>query len=106
MRRLLIVHHTVSPALQACLEAVRAGATDDAIEDVEVVTRAALAATAADALAADGFVLGTPANIGYMSGALRTRSRRSQAGDALVASRHAPAARHSSFPQPLDAGPR
>src|ERR1700712_6113070 len=71
MRRLLIVHHTVSPALQACLEAVRAGATDDAIEDVEVVTRAALAATAADALAADGFVLGTPANIGYMSGALK-----------------------------------
>jgi multimeric flavodoxin WrbA len=69
--RLLVVHHTISPALQACLEAVRDGATDDAIEGVEVVTRAALAATAADALSADGFVLGTPANIGYMSGALK-----------------------------------
>jgi multimeric flavodoxin WrbA len=68
---LLIVHHTISPALQACLEAVREGATDDAIEGVEVVTKAALAATAADALAADGFLLGTPANIGYMSGALK-----------------------------------
>jgi multimeric flavodoxin WrbA len=71
MPRLLIVHHTISPALHACFEAVRAGATDDAIEGVEVVTRAALAATAADALNADGFVLGTPANIGYMSGALK-----------------------------------
>jgi multimeric flavodoxin WrbA len=69
--RLLIVHHTISPALQACFEAVREGATDDAIEGVEVVSRAALAATAADALAADGFVLGTPANIGYMAGALK-----------------------------------
>jgi multimeric flavodoxin WrbA len=71
MPRLLIVHHTISPATQACLEAVLEGATDDAIEGVEVVTKAALAAGAADALAADGFLLGTPANIGYMSGALK-----------------------------------
>jgi multimeric flavodoxin WrbA len=69
--RLLIVHHTVSDATQACLEAVRDGACDDAIEGVEVVIKAALSATAADALAADGFLLGTPANIGYMSGALK-----------------------------------
>jgi multimeric flavodoxin WrbA len=69
--RLLIVHHTVSGATQACFEAVRAGASDDAIEGVEVVAKAALAATATDALAADGFLLGTPANIGYMSGALK-----------------------------------
>jgi multimeric flavodoxin WrbA len=33
--------------------------------------RAALAATAVDVLAADGFVLGTPANIGYLSGAMK-----------------------------------
>lgn len=71
MPRLLIVHHTPSPSTQELLEAVRAGATDDAIEGVDVVVRAALAATASDVLDADGYVLGTPANIGYMSGALK-----------------------------------
>ncbi|MDN2501010.1 flavodoxin [Nocardia sp. 852002-20019_SCH5090214] len=52
-------------------EAVVAGATDPEIEGVEVVRRAALAVTASDVLAADGYVLGTPANLGYMSGALK-----------------------------------
>ena len=71
MPRLLIVHHTPSPNLHSMLEAVRSGATDDAIEGVEVVVRAALAATATDALAADGYLLGSPANLGYISGALK-----------------------------------
>ncbi|MCZ7527884.1 MAG: NAD(P)H-dependent oxidoreductase [Acidimicrobiia bacterium] len=53
------------------LEAVRSGATDERIEGVEVVVRAALAATEVDVMAADGYVLGTPANLGYMSGALK-----------------------------------
>lgn len=69
--RLLIVHHTVSPSLEAMLEAVRAGATTDEIEGVEVALRPALAATEVDVLAADGYLLGTPANLGYMSGALK-----------------------------------
>lgn len=71
MPKLLIVHHTPSPALQTMLEAAVAGATNEAIEGVEVIQRPALAATAIDVLAADGFLLGTPANIGYMSGALK-----------------------------------
>jgi NAD(P)H-dependent FMN reductase len=71
MARLLIVHHTPSPATHALLEAVRAGATDDRIEGVEVVVRPALAATAVDVLGADAYLLGTPANLGYISGALK-----------------------------------
>src|SRR6476646_6861352 len=53
------------------LEAARSGATDSRITGVDVVTRAALAATAVDVLEADGYLLGTPANLGYMSGALK-----------------------------------
>ncbi|MFC7326541.1 flavodoxin family protein [Marinactinospora rubrisoli] len=71
MARLLIVHHTASPVTQEMLEAVLAGARADEIEGVEVVTRPALAATAPDVFAADAVILGTPANIGYMSGALK-----------------------------------
>jgi multimeric flavodoxin WrbA len=71
MPRVLIVHHSPSPSCRALFEAVRDGASDDAIEGVEVVTRAALAATAPDVLDADAYLLGTPANIGYMSGALK-----------------------------------
>jgi len=69
--RLLVVHHTPSPAVHAMLDAVLAGARDDRIEGVEVVVRAALAATAVDVMEADGYVLGTPANLGYVSGALK-----------------------------------
>ena len=71
MPRLLIVHHTPSPALQAMFEAVLAGASTPEIEGVEVVRRAALSTTAVDVLEADGYLLGTPANLGYMSGALK-----------------------------------
>ena len=71
MARLLIVHHTASPALEELLDAVLAGARTDEVTGVEVEVRPALAATVPDVLAADGFVLGTPANIGYMSGALK-----------------------------------
>ena len=71
MATLLIVHHTPSPATHALLEAVRAGASDPQIHGVDVVVRAALEATAVDVLAADGYLLGTPANLGYMSGALK-----------------------------------
>ncbi|MFE6920523.1 flavodoxin family protein [Nocardia sp. NPDC057663] len=71
MARLLLVHHTPSPHTQAMFEAVLAGATDPEIEGVEVVRRAALAVTAVDVLEADGYLLGTPANLGYMSGALK-----------------------------------
>lgn len=68
---LLVVHHTTSPALQSLLEAALDGTKADGIEAVEVRVRPALAACTVDVLDADGFLLGTPANIGYMSGALK-----------------------------------
>ena len=71
MPTLLVVHHTTSPALHSMFEAVMSGATDKRIEGVTVTSRPALGATAPDVLGADGYLLGTPANLGYMSGALK-----------------------------------
>lgn len=71
MARLLIVHHSPTPTVLELSEAVVAGARDDSIVGVEVVVRPALEANADDVLAADGYLLGTPANFGYMSGALK-----------------------------------
>jgi NAD(P)H-dependent FMN reductase len=69
--RLLVVHHTSSPALEAMFDAAMSGATNEQIEGVEVVARPALGASAVDVLEADGYLLGTPANLGYISGALK-----------------------------------
>lgn len=71
MVRLLVVHHSPTRSTQALFEAALAGAQDDAIEGVEVVVRPALEATADDVLGADGYLLGSPVNFGYMSGALK-----------------------------------
>ena len=62
MPRLLIVHHTPSPAMQAMLESVMAGARDPELDGIEVTVLPALAAGVPDVLGADGFVLGTPVN--------------------------------------------
>ena len=51
--------------------AVIAGATSSDISDVEVRAKSALDADADDLLWADGFILGTPENFGYMSGAMK-----------------------------------
>jgi multimeric flavodoxin WrbA len=76
MPTLLVVHHSPTRALQALTERVLAGTHDESIDGVEVVERAALdfatgAAGHEDLLGADGYVLGTTANFGYMSGALK-----------------------------------
>jgi multimeric flavodoxin WrbA len=76
MPRLLVVHHSPTRGLQALTEQVLAGTRDDLIEGVEVVERRALDFATGDAdhddlLSADGYVLGTTANFGYMSGALK-----------------------------------
>ena len=70
-RTLLIVHHTPSPATREVFEKVLAGAKDPEIEGVEVRAVPALSATVVDVLGADGYLFGTTANFGYMSGALK-----------------------------------
>lgn len=71
MPTLLVVHHSPTRGVRALTDTVLAGTRDEAIEGVDVVERPALEATAEDVLAADGYLLGTPANFGYMSGALK-----------------------------------
>ena len=71
MAHLLIIHHTPSPHCQELFEAVVAGATDPEIEGVEVVRRPALTVSPVEMLEADGYLLGSPANLGYISGALK-----------------------------------
>ena len=66
-----MVHHSPTRGVGVLTDAVLDGSGDDAITGVEVVVRPALEATAEDVLSADGYVLGTPANFGYMSGALK-----------------------------------
>lgn len=71
MRTLLIVHHTPSPHCQEMFEAVVAGASTSEIEGVELVRRPALTVSPVEMLRADGYLLGSPVNLGYISGALK-----------------------------------
>ncbi len=68
-KHLLIVYHSQSGSTRAMAEAVRNGAAQ--IEGVEIRYLDALQATADDLKWADGFILGTPENFGYMSGAMK-----------------------------------
>ncbi len=85
MPTLLVVHHSPTPVLRALTDAVVAGAHDPAIAGVEVVPRPALEARADDVRRAEALALVTPANFGYMSGALKHffDSTFSQVGGAL-----------------------
>lgn len=73
---MLLIHHSPTASMARLTEAVLAGTADESIEGVEVVALEALAfargeADHRDLQAADGFLLGTTANFGYMSGALK-----------------------------------
>lgn len=71
MSTLLIVHHTPSPHCAEMFDAVVSGATDPELVGVEVIRRPALTVSPLEMLEADGYLLGTPANLGYLSGALK-----------------------------------
>lgn len=70
-RRLLVVHHTPSPGVAELLDACRSATDIPALAEIDIAAEPALSATASDVLAADAYLLLTPANIGYMSGALK-----------------------------------
>jgi multimeric flavodoxin WrbA len=70
-KNLLIVSHSQSGTTLRMAEAVIRGAQDPGIENVELRVRPALEADAGDLLWCDGFILGTPENFGYMSGAMK-----------------------------------
>jgi len=71
MPKLLIVSHSPSPNAQALTDAVVKGASHEDIDGVELRQRPPLAAVAADVLWADGLILGSTENFGYMSGAMK-----------------------------------
>lgn len=71
MYRLLIVYHSQSGSTNRMAEAVIRGASSDDVADVEVRVKQALDADSSDLLWCDAFILGTPENFGYMSGAMK-----------------------------------
>lgn len=70
-KRLLIVAHAPSVNTRALLDAVLEGARFPEIEGVETVALSPFAAGPDDVLKAHALILGTPENLGYMSGALK-----------------------------------
>jgi hypothetical protein len=70
-RSLLIVAHCPSDNTLALKDAVIAGAAAPELDGVTARWLPPLSATADDVLAADAVILGTPENLGYMSGALK-----------------------------------
>jgi multimeric flavodoxin WrbA len=70
-KHLLIVYHSQSGTTSKMAEAVIRGANHPDVAGVEVRVRDALEATADDLIWANGLILGTPENFGYMSGAMK-----------------------------------
>jgi len=70
-KHLLIVYHSQSGTTTRMADAVIRGARSLGSANVDVRIRTALDATAEDLLWSDGFILGTPENFGYMSGAMK-----------------------------------
>lgn len=71
MANLLIVFHSQSGHTQGLADAVLKGAKHPDIDDVEIRMKRAYDADENDLLWADGVLLGTPENFGYMSGAMK-----------------------------------
>jgi multimeric flavodoxin WrbA len=71
LKHLLIVYHSQTGHTRAMAEAVLRGASSDELDGVETRMLRAGDAGPEDLLWADGLVLGSPENFGYMSGAMK-----------------------------------
>lgn len=71
MKRLLVIAHTPSPNTLRLKDAVLEGARAGGGDDIEVLWIPPLSAGPADVIKADGIILGTTENLGYMAGALK-----------------------------------
>ncbi len=71
MKHLLIVYHSKTGNTRRMAQAARDGALHEDITGVDVRYLEARDAGPEDLLWADGLLLGTPENFGYMSGALK-----------------------------------
>ena len=69
MKSLLIVYHTGGVKTATMAESVERGARGE--PGVNVIVKRCADAGPADLLAADGLILGTPENFGYMSGMMK-----------------------------------
>jgi multimeric flavodoxin WrbA len=69
VKTLLIVYHTGGVKTARMAEAVERGARGE--DNVKVVVKRCAEAGPEDLLAADGLILGTPENFGYMSGMMK-----------------------------------
>lgn len=70
-KKLLIVAHAPSPNTEKMAQACLRGAQHEDIENVDAEHIPPLEAGPDDVLKADGIILGTTENLGYMSGALK-----------------------------------
>jgi len=71
MKQLLIVAHKPSENTRRLRDAVAEGAADPAVDEVTLTVRTPFEAGPDDVMQADGIILGTTENLGYMSGALK-----------------------------------
>ena len=70
-KNLLIIGHAPSPNTLAMRNSVTEGARDTDIKNVQVLAKSPFDTKPQDVLESDAVILGTPENLGYMSGALK-----------------------------------